>query len=249
MNISERLRMVASLVRNGNTVFDCGCDHGLVPVWLVRNGVSPHAVASDVADGPLEAARCNIAAYGLESAVDTLKSDGLEQYEAGSCDTLIIAGMGGPLMYRIISADWEKTWSFRDFIFQPQSAAGDLRRDIRLAGMEITEENNIYEDGKYYATIRAVRSGRDVHSGQDAAGQRILDRYGPVLLRRADPVLLDFILREEKLYMKILGLFPEDSETDRSGRRKTEIEQLITDCRLAVREYYPQQDAEAYEQK
>jgi hypothetical protein len=62
-------------------------------------------------------------------------------------------------------------------------------------------------------------------------------------------VLLDFILREEKLYMKILGLFPEDSETDRSGRRKTEIEQLITDCRLAVREYYPQQDAEAYEQK
>jgi tRNA (adenine22-N1)-methyltransferase len=249
MNISERLQMVASLVRNGNTVFDCGCDHGLVPVWLVRNGVSPHAVASDVAEGPLEAARCNITAYGLENTVDMLKSDGLAQYEAGSCDTLIIAGMGGPLMYRIISADWEKTWSFSDFIFQPQSAAGDLRRDIRLAGMEITEESNIYEDGKYYAAMRAVRSGQDVYAGQDAAGQRILDRYGPVLLRRADPVLFDFILREERMYMKILGLFPEGSEADRSGRRKTEIEQLIRDCRLAVREYYPQQDAEAHEQK
>ena len=41
--------------------------------------------------------------YGLEQYIETRLSDGLEKLEAGEADTLVIAGMGGPLMERILT--------------------------------------------------------------------------------------------------------------------------------------------------
>ncbi len=240
VNISLRLQMVASLVQKGSTVFDCGCDHGLVPIWLVQNGISKHVTAADIADGPLKAARKNICRYGLGGYIDTLRSDGLAQFQKGVADTLVIAGMGGPLMYRIISSDWDKTKSFREYIFQPQSAAEEFRKNLRLAGMDIIDERDVFEDGKYYAAMRAVFSGStdDGQNENDDMQQRISDRYGPVLLKNRDNVLLDYILREKEMYGKILASLEEREMTGKNSCRKKEVEQFEADCSMAVKKYY-----------
>ena len=56
----------------------------------------------DVRPGPLSRARENITRYGLEDYIETRLSDGLAKLEPGEGDTLVIAGMGGPLMERIL---------------------------------------------------------------------------------------------------------------------------------------------------
>ena len=53
MQISNRLKAVASFVTSGNRVADIGCDHGYVPIYLIEEGKSRSAIAMDVKKGPL----------------------------------------------------------------------------------------------------------------------------------------------------------------------------------------------------
>lgn len=48
--------------------------------------------------GPLSRAREHIHQYGLDNYIETRLSDGLKEIGKEEGDTLVIAGMGGPLM-------------------------------------------------------------------------------------------------------------------------------------------------------
>lgn len=54
MELSIRLKTVAEAVTKGNRVADVGTDHGYVPIYLVKNNLSPAGIAMDVNKGPLE---------------------------------------------------------------------------------------------------------------------------------------------------------------------------------------------------
>ena len=68
----------------------------------MQNGVIPQAVAMDINQGPLLRATENIRRYGLTGRIETRLSDGLEKLQTGEADTILIAGMGGLLMVRIL---------------------------------------------------------------------------------------------------------------------------------------------------
>ena len=102
MQISERLRTVAGMVSPGCRLADVGTDHAYIPIYLMQNGVIPQAVAMDINQGPLLRATENIRRYGLTGRIETRLSDGLEKLQAGEADTILIAGMGGLLMVRIL---------------------------------------------------------------------------------------------------------------------------------------------------
>ena len=55
--LGPRLALCASLVREGSTLCDVGTDHGYLPIWLLKTGKIPKALACDINPGPLEAAR------------------------------------------------------------------------------------------------------------------------------------------------------------------------------------------------
>ena len=101
MQLSLRLSAIAGLVTRGNRLVDVGCDHGYLPVSLYLDGKIPGAIAMDVRKGPLSRAQEHISQYGLDAYIETRLSDGLEALKPGEGDTLVIAGMGGPLMERI----------------------------------------------------------------------------------------------------------------------------------------------------
>ena len=102
VQISRRLGAIADLVTQGNRLVDVGCDHGYLPVYLKLEGRIPSAIATDVAEGPLSRAREHIEQYGLGSYIETRRCDGLADVGHGEGNTLVIAGMGGPLMERIL---------------------------------------------------------------------------------------------------------------------------------------------------
>ena len=149
MQLSQRLSSVASMVTAGNCLADVGTDHGYVPIYLYERNVIPCAIAMDVNKGPLERAALHIAESGMKNVIETRLSDGLTALKAGEADSIVIAGMGGPLMIRILSAYPEVTASAKELILQPQSEIAEVRIWLYEQGYEIVEEHMVFEEGKY----------------------------------------------------------------------------------------------------
>ena len=113
INLSKRLQ---TIVTPGSRICDVGCDHAYLDIRLLQQETIPSALAMDVAPGPLSIAQQNLMLTGLSDRCETRLSDGLAGYKKGEAGTLVIAGMGGRLMASILSADPDKTESFRELI-------------------------------------------------------------------------------------------------------------------------------------
>ena len=224
MQLSLRLSAIAGLVTRGNRLVDVGCDHGYLPVALYLDGKIPKAIAMDVRKGPLSRAQEHISQYGLNAYIETRLSDGLEALKPGEGDTLVIAGMGGPLMERILTDGKEARESFKEMILQPQSDIPHFRRFIREIGWQIVEEELIREDGKFYPMMKAVRN----NSGEKSVYTEEEAWFGPLLLKKCHPVLKEYLLREEMIRKKILaGLSGAESVS-----AKTRLEEVKEEMEL-----------------
>ncbi|MBO5209461.1 MAG: SAM-dependent methyltransferase [Lachnospiraceae bacterium] len=244
--LSDRLSAVAAMVSMGNRVCDVGCDHGFVPIYLVQQGISPHVLAMDVNEGPLEQAREHIQAYDLASYIETRLSDGLKAYQEGEADSLVCAGMGGRLMMQILCENEDKTASFKELILQPQSDIEQFRAFLRKQGYQFVEENMIEEDGKYYPMMKVQKcykneySGGTVPPGESCKSewhQRMEDRYGPLLLQKKHPVLYRYLEREKRICEEILGqLQMQGLENQKRSDRYEEINEQLQDCLKVLEE-------------
>lgn len=139
------------MCRRGKTAADVGCDHAQLACWLAQN-ISSLVIASDVRDGPLDAARRTIAECGVTN-VRIVKSDGLAEID--HADDVIICGMGGELIARIISGCRFLSEDTR-FILQPMTKDDFLRGWLYQNGFEITEEIVAAEKERRYV-IMSVR--------------------------------------------------------------------------------------------
>ena len=102
ITLSKRMQANADMVSLGGTVADIGCDHGYLSIYLLESGKKDRAIAMDVRSGPLSSAEDNVKNAGLSDKVRLRLSDGLEKLGLGEADTVVIAGMGGPLMEEIL---------------------------------------------------------------------------------------------------------------------------------------------------
>lgn len=197
MELSKRLLTVASMVTEGNFLVDVGTDHGFLPIYLMKQKKIPGALAMDVNPGPLSRAQEHIQAYGLEGYIKTRLSDGLKRMEPGEGDTLVLAGMGGGLMLRILEEGKEATASFKELILQPQSEIDMVRKELEQRGLQVIEEDMVLEDGKFYPVMKLVW-------GIDSYNSEIEYQYGRILLRKKHPVLKQFLENEKTLYTGIM---------------------------------------------
>ena len=65
--ISPRLLACAQYIRPGDVVADVGCDHGYLGIHLLQNGTAKKIFASDINEGPLQAAQRKARKYGVLS--------------------------------------------------------------------------------------------------------------------------------------------------------------------------------------
>lgn len=178
--MSARLEAIVRLAGQGDTVCDVGCDHAHVPIRLLQTGCYRRAIGMDVIAGPLGKAADNLALYGMGDRVELRLSDGLDACIAGEADTLIVTGMGGTLMEEILLRQPEKTASFKALVLGPQSDPEKVRSALRRLGFTITEEELIFEDGKYYPVIR---SEAVPDSAKEESGDRDIWEKSPDLCR------------------------------------------------------------------
>lgn len=155
ISLDSRLKTAADLCRKGTTVADVGTDHALLACYLAQNGARS-VIASDVREGPLEAARRTVEQTGVTN-VRVLLSDGLKAID--HADDVVICGMGGELIADIVEGCGFLTEDTR-FILQPMTKSDILRRRLYSAGFEIIEERTAYEGSRGYAVMLVRHTGK-----------------------------------------------------------------------------------------
>ena len=217
--LSERLQAVTELVTKGNRVADIGCDHAYTSIYLVEKGIAPCAIAMDINAGPIERAKENVVLYGLADKIAVRRSDGVKELDAGEADTLLITGMGGLLMKKILSDKPEVTNAAKELVLQPQSEVEELRRFLHSIGFVITEEQMRKEEGKFYVMFRAEQKEVSVWTDLEY-------RYGAYLLKERPAVFLEYIAWELQQKEQILANL-EQIETEKAMVRKEQLRREI----------------------
>ena len=225
MKLSRRLETIAGMVPQCSCAADVGTDHGFVPIRLLEMGKADRAIAMDVRSGPLKRAQEHILQHGMEDRIGTRLSDGLEALEPGEADTVIIAGMGGELMLRILRDGSHVRESVLHWILSPQSELSLFRHGLEELGLAIVQEIMVEEDGKYY-TVMAVEPGT-MHYKEEYRY-----RYGDCLISQGSPVLLEFLKREAAQYQEILSRLV-SQEGEGAKARLPEIEKDLYEIKEA----------------
>lgn len=146
--LNNRLTAAYELCRDGKIAVDVGCDHAQLACCLAMNK-SKSVIASDVREGPLEAAKRTVSQCGVQN-VTCLLSDGLEKIDYA--DDVIICGMGGELIAEIVGG-CRFTCGDTRFILQPMTKAEVLRKQLYRMGFEIIEERTAVDSGRVYSVM------------------------------------------------------------------------------------------------
>ena len=195
---SARLLSALPYLTKGGAVIDVGTDHAYLPIYLVGQGISSRALACDINKGPIESAERNISAAGFAGKIDTLCTDGLHETENFQPDDVMVFGMGGELIMRILSeAPWLKNSNI-GLVLQPMTRAHLLRAWLTRNGFEIVGETITYEDKRYYQTIAACYSGKN----EEYTEEELL--LGRLNIQNNAPNLRGFIEHEIGVWESIL---------------------------------------------
>lgn len=178
MNLSKRLELISQLVPENSIVADVGTDHGYIPIYCVKNNISPSALAMDINQGPLLSAQKNIQKYGLESKITTRISNGLENLKKGEADVIVIAGMGGLLIMDIIDRGEDVITPDTLLILQPMLAVKELREFLYNRGFSVLGEYVCREDNKFY-NVLCVKKEKCKFTSKDIVVGKNISKNSP----------------------------------------------------------------------
>lgn len=218
--ITPRLDMILKNV-TADSVADIGTDHAYIPIALAKKGV--RVTATDVNQGPLKIAEKNIKKEGLN--ITLFLGSGLSPIEPDTYKEIIIAGMGGDLIKKIISDDSEKAYSAR-LLLQPMNSQAELRKFLIENGFKIEKEDLAKEGLKIYSLIIATKGNAVLPSSET-------DLYLPPALY-SHPLFPMLLKKNERVFSKQLGGLsrsksPDFAEINRLKNLLFDIEKLKKD--------------------
>ncbi|MGI6142782.1 MAG: tRNA (adenine(22)-N(1))-methyltransferase [bacterium] len=230
MNLSPRLEQVALLVPEGSIAADIGSDHALLSVYLVKKGICPRVIAGEINEKPYLLASSQVQKSGLADYIQVRWGDGLKVLAPGEADVVILAGMGGRTIRKILCDCPGVTESVCRFILQPMTEAGELRLWLSRHYFRISAEALVEEKGRFYEVIVAE------HGLEDASTEVTLT-LGPRLVADRHPLLPEhlniLIERERAILAQMEGKAGMSTENwERMREIKTRLARLegIREC-------------------
>lgn len=189
----KRIEEIVKLFPKVKTVADIGCDHAYSSILLIRSGKAEHVYACDIGEKALESARRNILKEGLEEKISCHLGDGLSAFSRQDCEALLLSGMGGPLMLRILEG---RLPEFSYIVLSPQSDFRRVREELS-SFRSLIEERYVEEAGKFY---RLMLSGKGKEQGEH---REVEWEYGWIPLQKRDPVLKRMLEKEKQQFQPL----------------------------------------------
>ncbi|MBQ8084073.1 MAG: SAM-dependent methyltransferase [Clostridia bacterium] len=159
ITLTNRLSMVAGLIRDGRPLADIGTDHAYLPVFLLQEGRIPRAAACDVREGPLQNAAATVDAEEVSDRVELLLCSGFEHPRLREYKDFAMAGMGGNLMVDLMTAAPFLQTEGTHLVLQPQSHAEDVRDYLCRNGFTILRETATRDNGRVYIAMEVSYTG------------------------------------------------------------------------------------------
>lgn len=219
MDISLRLKAIASMVDKCDICADIGTDHGYIPIYLIENKICSKVIATDINKEPLNRAKENIMRKKYDDRIDFRLGSGLDTLDKGEVCIAIIAGMGGNLIKDIIEKDIEKFKELKYLIVQPVQNVDVLREYIYKKGFNIIEEKICFEDNKFYEIIKIEYN--DVIIEEDSVFYEISRYLYEKKYKDVEEFIKYKIKNYERVYYKI------ECDTINSQERKEHLKRKI----------------------
>lgn len=176
---------------------DVGTDHALLPVAAVCRRLAERAIAVDLREAPLAGARALIARSGVVDRVVAVQGDGLSGLEGRGVGAVVIAGMSGESVLRILEMAPDVLAGVQQLIIQPNQNVHALRGWALRNKWFLRDEHMLEERGQFFVTCAfAPGVGRDPAYSVPGWTEQALCNVGPLLLKRKDAVALRWFERQ-----------------------------------------------------
>ena len=207
--ISKRLKEIAKYTNGYNLLLDVGSDHGLLPIYAIKNHYVNEAIASDINNKPLIKAKENFAKYELD--IKTIVYDGIPETNA---DVIVIAGMGAELVISILEKTLNNAKNLKRLILCPNTDYYMLRCYLNHK-FNIVNEEVIYDKNHFYEVI-VLENGTSNYTDKELY-------FGPILLKERKELFIKKLNKDLFNYKKIV-----DGITDKNKQNeiKNEIEMI-----------------------
>lgn len=179
----DRLNKIASFIDNNDIVADVGCDHGYLLKIAIEDKKIAYAYAIDNKIGPLNQAKKTLKEF---TNVKFILSDGLTNVSSDDIDninTVVIAGMGGLLINKIVNDSLSLLKKMKKIIVSPHNNIYEVRLNMNKNGFKINDEAIICDENCFYEIIEYVL-------GEEKLNDCELN-FGPVLLKKREKVFID----------------------------------------------------------
>ncbi len=153
--LDKRLKLCSDMVK-GNFVCDVGTDHAYLVSELLTSGKCSHAIAADINEKPLKAAEKTLRSSGVISKAELILSDGLKNISLEEVTDIVIAGMGGELIAKILSEC--DGLDGKNLILQPMTRSEKLIKFLYENGFEIIAQKAVSDGKFFYTAINAVKT-------------------------------------------------------------------------------------------
>lgn len=154
MEDKKRLLDIIGLIDKNKKVIDIGTDHGLVPLYLAKNGISKEILATDISEKSLDKLRSALTPE-LENKISTKVTDGFKGIVEDENQVAVIAGMGANTIIDIIDQSLDFAHNLDYMILASNINTEKLRVYLIDNGFEIINDFLTYDNGKYYDIIKA----------------------------------------------------------------------------------------------
>ena len=211
--ISKRLKEIAKYTSVYNLLLDVGSDHGLLPIYALKNKYVNEAIASDINSKPLIIAKENFAKYNLD--IKTIIYDGIPKTNA---DVIVIAGMGAELVISILEKTLNNAKNLKRLILAPNCDYDILRNYVKKS-FKIVDEDIIYDKNHYYEII-VLEKGMEEYSDIDLL-------FGPILLKKKSETFINKYKKELNNLNKIVDNITDINKQKEVKERIKLIEEMI----------------------
>jgi len=199
MTLSKRLSYVASFVSPGAFLADIGSDHAELPLFLLEKGVITSAVAVENKPGPYARMAKAVSASPYATKIRLSLSDGISALPE-EVDTVVLAGMGGKLIEKILSDHPERLQKVRTLVIDAHKEREELIAFLAGRGYRLSREIFFFDGGVAYDVERWDQSKTPVKYSVKQC------RFGPLNLQEKNPDFIAYFSAQLAHYESLLSL-------------------------------------------